>query len=71
MFPKPTKFKFSRDSLLVSLIIGVVILVTNLILLPYQIPTSVDLTTTIGKKFILTIVAIPPALPAAMTAGIV
>jgi len=71
MFPKPIKFKFVRDSLFLSVFIGIMISIVNFCILPWQVGKSVDLFITVMKKIILIIVAVPPALPAAMSAGIV
>lgn len=70
LFPRPSKFKFHRDSLLFACALGLVALIGMLANLNAAIK-YLDAWSTFRRFMDLITIAIPPALPAAMTSGVI
>jgi len=71
LYPKPTKFKFYRDSLLFVFAMALIAVCGFCCLLPIQIRFSYGVGDLIDRSLALVTITVPPSLPAAMTVGIV
>ena len=71
LYPKPTKFKFYRDSLIFIGVMAVIAVVGFCCTLPYLIEYQYLPREIIDKSLDLITITVPPALPAAMTVGTV
>jgi len=70
LFPKPTKFKFYSDSLKFVAILALVAIIADFVTIPLELRDNVSTWHIINNALDIITVAVPPALPAAMTAGI-
>jgi cation-transporting ATPase 13A3/4/5 len=70
LFPKPTKFKFYRDSLLFILFLGIAAIVGYIVVIPSFLDQGLEAGDIVIHSLDLVTIAIPPALPTAMAAGI-
>ena len=70
LFPKPTKFKFYRDSLIWVAAMGMIAIVGYCFTIPKLIELGTSTEKMVDKSLDLITVAVPPALPATMTVGI-
>ena len=71
LYPKKIKFKFYADGMKFIAIMAVFSILASVSTVPRQISIGVPTKFLIEKSFDLITVAVPPALPAAMTCGIV
>ena len=71
LYPKEIKFKFYTDGLKFVAIMAAVALVGIICTLPMQISTGVPVEIMVDRALDLITVTVPPALPAAMSCGIV
>lgn len=70
LYPKPTKFKFYRDSLLFIMVLGLFTIIGYVIIIPSYVSQGFDASYIVIRSLDLITIAIPPALPTAMAAGI-
>ena len=70
LFPRPSKFKFHRDSLLFACALGFVAFIGMLANLGAALK-YLDAWSTFWRFMDLITIAVPPALPAAMTSGVI
>ena len=70
LYPKETKFKFYQDSLVFVGFMACIAIIGFLITLPQLIRLGVAKEKLIDKSLDLITIAVPPALPATMSAGI-
>lgn len=70
LFPKPTKFKFYRDSMLFILVLGIVSIIGFVVIIPSFVSQGFDGGYIVKRSLDLITITIPPALPTAMAAGI-
>jgi P-type E1-E2 ATPase len=70
LFPRPSKFHFMRDSLIFSFSFGLIALIGVLALLDITLSQG-SIETNILRWCDLVTIAIPPALPIAMTLGVI
>jgi cation-transporting ATPase 13A2 len=71
LYPKPTKFKFYRDSLIFVGAMAILAVVGFTITLPAMIADGYSGFEIADRSLDLITITVPPALPAAMTVGIV
>mmetsp|Transcript_38181 Transcript_38181/g.36540 ORF Transcript_38181/g.36540 Transcript_38181/m.36540 type:complete len:181 (+) Transcript_38181:175-717(+) len=71
LYPRPTKFKFYRDSLLFIAAMAVLAVLGFVCILPLQIQHGFKVIEIIDRSLDMITITVPPALPAAMTIGIV
>lgn len=71
LYPKPTKFKFYRDSLIFVAVMAVIAFIGFFVTLPYMIIFGYTTGEIIDRSCDLITITVPPALPAAMTVGVV
>ena len=71
LYPKELKFKFYSDGLKFVAIMAAVAVIGNMCTLPVQISIGVPVELLIDRALDLITVTVPPALPAAMSCGIV
>jgi P-type E1-E2 ATPase len=71
LYPKPTKFKFHRDSLIFVGTMAILAVIGFFITLPRMLAANLSTLEMIDKSLDLITITVPPALPAAMTVGIV
>jgi cation-transporting ATPase 13A2 len=71
LYPKPTKFKFYRDSLIFVAGMAVLAVIGFFITMPAMIKQNYSILEIIDRSLDLITITVPPALPAAMTVGIV
>jgi cation-transporting ATPase 13A3/4/5 len=71
LYPKPTKFKFYRDSLIFVAFMAVLAVIGFLITLPAMLDQGYNVINIIDRSLDLITITVPPALPAAMTVGII
>ena len=71
LYPKPIKFKFYEDSIKFVGIMALVALLGFIIEVPLMIKIHADTATFIDRSLNLLVIAVPPALPAAMSCGVV
>lgn len=69
LFPKPSKFKFYSDSLRFVAILACVAIFADFFTIPSEIEHHVDTFDIVDNALDIITVTVPPALPAAMTAG--
>ena len=70
LFPKPTKFKFYRDSLVWVACMALVAILGYCLVIPTLIKLGISTEKLVDKSLDLITVTVPPALPATMTVGI-
>lgn len=70
LYPKPTKFKFYRDSMLFILALGITSIIGFIIVVPSFVKQGNDASEIVIRSLDLVTISIPPALPTAMVAGI-
>lgn len=70
LYPRETKFKFYRDSLIFVGIMGIVGILGFLATLPSLIAQGTSTQQLIEKPLDLITIIVPPALPATMTVGV-
>ncbi len=71
LYPKPSKFKFYRDSMRFIFGMGSLAVLGFMFTLKLMIDQGYDIKNIIDRALNLVFITVPPALPAAMTAGIV
>ena len=69
LYPKPNKFKFYSDSLKFIFFMSILALLGFFCTLPFMIKNNLPLSEIIDRSLDLITITVPPALPAAMTAG--
>lgn len=69
LFPKPSKFKFYTDSLKFIGILACIAIFSDFFTIPAEIKHNVDTFDIVDNALDIITVTVPPALPAAMTAG--
>ena len=69
LYPRPNKFKFYTDSLKFIFFMGLIAIVGFMATLPLMIAQGFDTFAIIDRSLDLVTITVPPALPAAMTAG--
>jgi cation-transporting ATPase 13A3/4/5 len=71
LYPRPSKFKFYRDSMLFIAAMAVLALVGFLSTLPSMLSMNLSTFEIVDRSLDLITITVPPALPAAMTIGTV
>ena len=71
LYPKQVKFQFYADSMKFVFIMAFLSVAFSCLTIPYQLDLGVPTKTIIDRTLDLMTVAVPPALPAAMSCGIV
>jgi cation-transporting P-type ATPase 13A2 len=69
LYPRPNKFKFYEDSLKFILVMGLIAVVGFFASLPSMLEQGYETQEIIDRSLDLITITVPPALPAAMTAG--
>lgn len=69
LYPKPNKFKFYSDSMKFIASMGVFALIGFAATVPFLLKLDYSLSEIIARSLDLITITVPPALPAAMTAG--
>jgi P-type E1-E2 ATPase len=69
LYPKPSKFKFYRDSLLFVAVMAIFALLGFICTLPALIERELETQEIIDRSLDLITITVPPVLPAAMTIG--
>ena len=69
LYPRPNKFKFYQDSLKFIFFMGLIAIVGFLGTLPLMLRQNLSPEEIIDRSLDLITITVPPALPAAMTAG--
>ena len=69
LYPRPNKFRFYQDSLKFILFMGLIAVAGFLATLPLMINQGYEYHEIIDRSLDLITITVPPALPAAMTAG--
>ena len=69
LYPKPNKFKFYQDSLIFIFSMGLLALAGFMTTLPMMISQNYGIAEIVDRSLDLITITVPPALPAAMTAG--
>lgn len=69
LYPRPNKFKFYQDSLKFIFVMGIIAIIGFLTTLPMLIKAGIETEDLIDRSLDLITITVPPALPAAMTAG--
>ena len=70
LYPKETKFQFYEDSIYFVSAMALIGVIGFVCTLPVLISQNTDTSTLIDKSLNLITIAVPPALPAAMTVGV-
>ena len=70
LYPKETKFKFYRDSLIFVGLMAAFTIVGFAISLPKLISLGTDTADLVDKSLDLVTITVPPALPAVMSVGV-
>lgn len=71
MYPKPIKFKFYDDGMKFVAIMALIAVLGFICICPILIMNKEDVRTFIDRSLNLVVIAVPPALPAAMSCGMV
>lgn len=71
LYPKPVNFQFYSDSMKFVGIMAIVALIGFIFEVPMLIKLKVDAATFVDRSLNLLVIAVPPALPAAMSCGVV
>lgn len=69
LYPRPNKFKFYQDSLKFIMVMGIIAVVGFAATMPMMIEQGYSTAMIIDRSLDLITITVPPALPAAMTAG--
>lgn len=69
LYPRPNKFKFYTDSLKFIGFMGIIALAGFLSTLPLMVKQGISTFGIVDRSLDLVTITVPPALPAAMTAG--
>jgi cation-transporting ATPase 13A3/4/5 len=69
LYPRPNKFKFYQDSLKFIVFMGLIAIVGFLGTLPLMLRQNLSAEEIVDRSLDLITITVPPALPAAMTAG--
>lgn len=69
LYPKPTKFKFYRDSMIFIGIMFLCALLGFCCTIKYLIQTGYTVAEVVRKSLVLVTITVPPILPSAMTIG--
>ena len=70
LYPKPTKFKFYRDSLYFVAAMAMVAIIGFAITLPKLLKLGIETEALVDKCLDLITITVPPALPATMSVGV-
>ena len=70
LYPKPNKFKFYADSLKFIFFMGLIAILGFLCTLPIMLNQGFETWAIVDRSLDLITITVPPALPAAMTAGV-
>lgn len=71
LYPKEIKFKFYSDGLKFVAIMAAIALSTNTVTIPIQYNLGISWAEIFDRSFDMIFIAVPPAIPAAMTCGVV
>lgn len=70
LYPKPIKFSFYTDAIKFIAVMFIVALAGSIYILPIMIENEADTETLVDRVLNMVVIAVPPALPAAMGAGV-
>lgn len=71
LYPRPTKFKFYRDSMIFLGIMGLIGILGMIILIPVFIIQEFGLFDVFDRTANVIVTIVPPFLPSAMTVGVI